>query len=192
MQFAEIAEQGACRARGHRVLGANPESLERLYGEVLRQRVCRKTRVELPELAFRGERAERCREFGHRRASRHQDLARREPRERGIGIAHPRDDQPELAGGQISRRDAGLRADRVHRTEEVVAGAIQQVVAVRRARRDRLDHGPLDDALGKPGILHLLTDRDAKTLPHEPPHIVRSRLHRHAGEWHIRRATVVA
>src|SRR5262249_17260295 len=41
-------------------------------------------------------------------------------------------------------------------------------------------------------ILHLLADRDAKSLLHEAPHVVAGRLYGNAGERHVGGGTVVS
>jgi hypothetical protein len=138
----------------------------------------------------RASRAPRRPSCGHPRSC-DDHLARGEPRERRVGIARETADQAQFARREIRRRDPHLATQRVERAEIVVAPDIQQVVAERRARRDRLDHGALHDPLREPRILDLLADRHAVSLLHEATQVLRGRLHRHAGQRHLRRAAVV-
>ncbi|HRN53057.1 MAG TPA: hypothetical protein PK788_06140 [Gemmatimonadaceae bacterium] len=128
-------------------------------------------------------------------------------RQHGVRIRTRRRHEPELAGREVGRGNADrnaiaadasrrrraathrriLRRTRTqhHCAEEVVAGAVEQVVAERRARRDRLDHLALDDAFRELGILDLLADRHAESLRDESPQVLIRRFHRNARQRHL-------
>ena len=177
-----------------------PEPVEREHAELPREIFARQRRVELPRVALGDERVVARRRQRTARSPRgtriSRGASRAEQRDRLVGTPSQssRSSPVETSAAATPTRSAiarraGTRADRA---DEVVARAVEQVVGERDAGRDRLDHLAAHDALRELRILHLLADRDAEALLHEPAHVVARRLHRDAGERHVRGAAVVA
>ena len=179
LQLDHIAEQCTGCTHCRRVVGGEAEAIERSEVEPAGEFFGGEAGIELPALARRAQDPLFERDVA---LLRHNHFGGCEPAERlgepvgGDGL------EQKLSGRKIEGRHAAGGFANGHRDQPVVAGARSPVFVEKGTRSDRLDHGALDNPLGEPGVLHLLTDRDAKALRDELPQIAGGGLDRDTRE----------